>query len=176
MQQKGACKLGKTDWPAWSPSLAHLMPHGPCHAPTLTTALLKGKHMTLSSAAATFACFEGLSPEPCCAQANIMKMADGLFLRCCREVHEKYPDIQYRELIVSLAHLHSAAVLSVQPILTAQPPLPGAMAPASYCWVFERWCGECTQAGHRSWSARVTEARMHICMEAVGSCSCHTRS
>ena len=36
-------------------------------------------------------------------QANIMKMADGLFLRCCREVHERYPNIQYREMIVSLA-------------------------------------------------------------------------
>ena len=36
-------------------------------------------------------------------QANIMKMADGLFLRCCREVHERYPNIQYREMIVSPA-------------------------------------------------------------------------
>ena len=36
-------------------------------------------------------------------QANIMKMADGLFIRCCREVHEKYPDIQYREMIVDNA-------------------------------------------------------------------------
>ena len=32
-----------------------------------------------------------------------MKMADGLFIRCCREVHEKYPDIQYREMIVDNA-------------------------------------------------------------------------
>ena len=32
-----------------------------------------------------------------------MKMADGLFIRCCREVHEKYPEIQYREMIVDNA-------------------------------------------------------------------------
>jgi len=32
-----------------------------------------------------------------------MKLADGLFLRCCREVAEKYPAIQYSELIVDNA-------------------------------------------------------------------------
>jgi isocitrate dehydrogenase (NAD+) len=36
-------------------------------------------------------------------KANIMKMADGLFLKCCREVREKYPDIEYNELIVDNA-------------------------------------------------------------------------
>ncbi|KAK9824167.1 hypothetical protein WJX72_008227 [[Myrmecia] bisecta] len=36
-------------------------------------------------------------------KANIMKMADGLFIRCCREVKEKYPDIAYEELIVDNA-------------------------------------------------------------------------
>lgn len=36
-------------------------------------------------------------------KANIMKMADGLFLTCCREVQEKYPDIEYNELIVDNA-------------------------------------------------------------------------
>ena len=34
-----------------------------------------------------------------------MKLADGLFLRCCREVAEKYPDIEYRELIVDNASM-----------------------------------------------------------------------
>lgn len=33
-------------------------------------------------------------------KANIMKLADGLFLRCVREVAERYPDIQYEEMIV----------------------------------------------------------------------------
>jgi isocitrate dehydrogenase (NAD+) len=36
-------------------------------------------------------------------KANIMKLADGLFLRCCREVSERYPQIEYRELIVDNA-------------------------------------------------------------------------
>jgi len=36
-------------------------------------------------------------------KANIMKKADGLFIECCREVSEKYPDIKYEELIVDNA-------------------------------------------------------------------------
>jgi isocitrate dehydrogenase (NAD+) len=36
-------------------------------------------------------------------KANIMKLADGLFLRCSREVAKQYPEIQYKELIVDNA-------------------------------------------------------------------------
>jgi len=38
-------------------------------------------------------------------KANIMKLADGLFLRCCREVAQQFPDIQYKELIVDNASM-----------------------------------------------------------------------
>jgi len=33
-------------------------------------------------------------------KANIMKLADGLFLDCCREISQKYPTIKYEEMIV----------------------------------------------------------------------------
>ena len=36
-------------------------------------------------------------------KANILKLADGLFLRCCREVAAEYPEIRYEELIVDNA-------------------------------------------------------------------------
>jgi len=36
-------------------------------------------------------------------KANIMKMSDGLFLKCCREVAAAFPDVQYEELIVDNA-------------------------------------------------------------------------
>jgi isocitrate dehydrogenase (NAD+) len=36
-------------------------------------------------------------------KANIMKLSDGLFLRCCREVASQYPQIEYTELIVDNA-------------------------------------------------------------------------
>ncbi|HEX3684660.1 MAG TPA: isocitrate/isopropylmalate family dehydrogenase [Bryobacteraceae bacterium] len=36
-------------------------------------------------------------------KANIMKLADGLFLRCCREVAKQYAEIEYKELIVDNA-------------------------------------------------------------------------
>jgi isocitrate dehydrogenase (NAD+) len=38
-------------------------------------------------------------------KANIMKLADGLFLRCCRETAKKYPEIEYKELIVDNASM-----------------------------------------------------------------------
>jgi isocitrate dehydrogenase (NAD+) len=36
-------------------------------------------------------------------KANIMKLSDGLFLKCCREVSAQFPEIQYNELIVDNA-------------------------------------------------------------------------
>ena len=36
-------------------------------------------------------------------KANIMKLTDGLFLRCARAVAEKYPELDYREIIVDNA-------------------------------------------------------------------------
>jgi isocitrate dehydrogenase (NAD+) len=36
-------------------------------------------------------------------KANIMKLSDGLFLRCCREVAREYPEVAYEELIVDNA-------------------------------------------------------------------------
>lgn len=33
-------------------------------------------------------------------KANIMKLTDGLFIKCCREVSERYPEIEYDEMIV----------------------------------------------------------------------------
>ena len=38
-------------------------------------------------------------------KANIMKLSDGLFLRCCREIAAQFPDIPYRELIVDNASM-----------------------------------------------------------------------
>ena len=38
-------------------------------------------------------------------KANIMKLSDGMFLRCCREVAREYPEIEYRELIVDNASM-----------------------------------------------------------------------
>jgi len=36
-------------------------------------------------------------------KANIMKLSDGLFLKCCRDVAAQYPEITYTELIVDNA-------------------------------------------------------------------------
>ena len=39
-------------------------------------------------------------------KANIMKLSDGLFLQCCREVAAEYPNIEYTEMIVDAACQH----------------------------------------------------------------------
>lgn len=36
-------------------------------------------------------------------KANIMKLSDGLFLKCCRETAAQYPEIEFQELIVDNA-------------------------------------------------------------------------
>ena len=33
-------------------------------------------------------------------KANIMKMSDGLFLSCCKEVSKDYPDIEFQDMII----------------------------------------------------------------------------
>lgn len=50
-----------------------------------------------------YARLEGRAKVTAVHKANIMKMSDGLFLRCCREVASDFPEIQYDELIVDNA-------------------------------------------------------------------------
>jgi len=43
---------------------------------------------------------EGRKKVTAVHKANIMKLSDGLFLKCCRETAAQFPEIQYTELIV----------------------------------------------------------------------------
>lgn len=45
------------------------------------------------------------------AQANIQRLADGLFLECARQVASKYPDIEFRELIIDNACMQVCTVI-----------------------------------------------------------------
>lgn len=56
--------------------------------------------MRIAEYAFDFAQKNGRKKVTAVHKANIMKMSDGLFLQCCRKVAEKYPDIQYDEVIV----------------------------------------------------------------------------
>jgi isocitrate dehydrogenase (NAD+) len=48
---------------------------------------------------------EGRTKVAAIHKANIMKLSDGLFLACCRQVAKSYPRIAYREVIVDNACL-----------------------------------------------------------------------
>ena len=50
-----------------------------------------------------FARREGRKKVTAVHKANIMKMSDGLFLKCCREIAEEFTEIKYEELIVDNA-------------------------------------------------------------------------
>lgn len=57
----------------------------------------------IARATFNYARLEGRAKVTAVHKANIMKMSDGLFLRCCREVASDFPEIQYNELIVDNA-------------------------------------------------------------------------
>jgi isocitrate dehydrogenase (NAD+) len=59
--------------------------------------------MKIAQAAFEYARREGRKKVTAIHKANIMKMSDGLFLKCCREVAAQFTDITYNELIVDNA-------------------------------------------------------------------------
>jgi isocitrate dehydrogenase (NAD+) len=59
--------------------------------------------MKIARAAFEYARREGRKKVTAIHKANIMKMSDGLFLKCCREVASGYGEVQYTELIVDNA-------------------------------------------------------------------------
>jgi isocitrate dehydrogenase (NAD+) len=61
--------------------------------------------MRIAKEAFKFSRFTGRKKVTAVHKANIMKLSDGLFLRCCREAAAGYPEIQYNELIVDNASM-----------------------------------------------------------------------
>jgi isocitrate dehydrogenase (NAD+) len=59
----------------------------------------------IAEVAFKFAVEHGRKKVAAIHKANIMKLADGLFLRCCREVAARFPQIEYKELIVDNASM-----------------------------------------------------------------------
>ncbi len=59
--------------------------------------------MRIARATFEYARREGRSKVTAIHKANIMKLSDGLFLKCCREVASQFPEVQYNELIVDNA-------------------------------------------------------------------------
>src|SRR5580700_4269146 len=57
----------------------------------------------IAKAAFEYSAREGRKKVVAIHKANIMKLTDGLFLRCCREIAAGFPEIEYGELIVDNA-------------------------------------------------------------------------
>ena len=65
--------------------------------------ITRAASIKIAKAAFAWARLEGRKKVTAIHKANIMKMSDGLFLRCCREVAKDYPEVGYGELIVDNA-------------------------------------------------------------------------
>ena len=62
--------------------------------------------MRVAEFAFQYACSTGRKTVTAVHKSNIMRRADGLFLSCCDEVAERYPDIQYTNMYLDTACLH----------------------------------------------------------------------
>jgi isocitrate dehydrogenase (NAD+) len=58
------------------------------------------KSMRIAEFAFELAHLDGRKKVTAVHKANIMKLGDGLFLECCREVAKRYPDIKFETMIV----------------------------------------------------------------------------
>jgi isocitrate dehydrogenase (NAD+) len=80
--------------------LEHEVVHGVVESLKIIT---EKASMRIARAAFEWATREHRSKVTAIHKANIMKLSDGLFLKCCRDVAAQYPSIHYNELIVDNA-------------------------------------------------------------------------
>ena len=64
-----------------------------------------------------YAANNGRSKVTAVHKANIMRMSDGLFLRCCREAAEKYPQIKFEERYLDTVCLNMVQDPSIYDVL-----------------------------------------------------------
>ncbi|XP_077789808.1 isocitrate dehydrogenase [NAD] subunit beta, mitochondrial isoform X1 [Podarcis muralis] len=62
--------------------------------------ITRAKSQRIAKFAFDFATKKGRSKVTAVHKANIMKLGDGLFLRCCKEVSELYPKIKFDTMII----------------------------------------------------------------------------
>src|ERR1700730_7776258 len=65
--------------------------------------ITKNASMRIANAAFQYARREGRKMVTAIHKANIMKLSDGLFLKCCRKTASHFKEIQYKEMIVDNA-------------------------------------------------------------------------
>jgi isocitrate dehydrogenase (NAD+) len=65
--------------------------------------ITRNASIRIAQAAFEYARREGRRKVTAIHKANIMKLSDGLFLKCCREVAAQFPEMAYQELIVDNA-------------------------------------------------------------------------
>ena len=72
------------------------------HAESIKT-ISKEASLRIAKFAFDYAVKYGRKKVTAVTKANICKLTDGLFLNCCREIKEQYPNIEYNEILVDNA-------------------------------------------------------------------------
>jgi len=78
-------------------NLEHESVHGVVESLKIIT---REKSMRIAEFAFELANLDGRKKVTAVHKANIMKLGDGLFLECCREVSKRYPNITFETMIV----------------------------------------------------------------------------
>ena len=117
----------------------------------------KTNSLKIAEYAFQYAFFTGRKKVTAVHKANIMKMADGLFLQATREVAKKYPTINYEEIIIDncamqmvknpqqfdvmvMPNLYGSIITSIGAGLVGGPPyIPGASVGSNYM-LFDQAC------------------------------------
>ncbi len=68
--------------------------------------ITKEASMRVAEFAFNYAQSSGRTAVTAVHKSNIMRRSDGLFLQCCSEVAQKYPDIKYTDMYLDTACLH----------------------------------------------------------------------
>ena len=117
----------------------------------------KTNSLKIAEYAFQYAFFNGRKKVSAIHKANIMKMADGMFLQATREVAKKYPSIKYEEVIIDncamqmvknpqqfdvmvMPNLYGSIITSIGAGLVGGPALiPGASVGSDYM-LFDQAC------------------------------------
>ena len=68
--------------------------------------ITKNASMRVAEFAFEYARSTGRQSVTAVHKSNIMRRSDGLFLQCCSEVAERYPDIKYSDMYLDTACLN----------------------------------------------------------------------
>ena len=79
--------------------------------------ITKEASMRVAEFAFNYAQLNGRKGVTAVHKSNIMRRSDGLFLHCCGQVAQNYPDIKYSDMYLDTACLHVSLLLWAESVI-----------------------------------------------------------